>query len=198
MSEKIYGYIRVSSKEQNIDRQLFALDEFGVAHKNIFIDKQSGKNFERPAYKKLIKRLKANDTLVIKSIDRLGRNYDELLEQWNIITKQKKVYIVVLDCPLLNTTQYKDSIHKLIADIFLQVISYFAETERNFIHQRQAEGIIAAKKRGVKFGRRPLKPPDSFKKIYIEWLNGNISARKAAKILNVSHHTFIKWAKNPT
>ena len=150
---KSYGYIRVSTKEQNEDRQLIAMREFGIAYEDIIVDKQSGKDFDRPGYKKLMKKLKAGDTLVIKSIDRLGRNYDEILEQWRHITKEKHVGIVVLDMPLLDTRQGRDLTGVLIADIVLQLLSYVAQTEREFNRQRQAEGIAVAKARGVHFGR---------------------------------------------
>ena len=148
-----YGYVRVSTREQNEQRQVVALKEYGIAEKRIYMDKQSGKDFERPNYKRLIRKIKNGDTLVIKSIDRLGRNYDEILEQWRIITKEKQAAIVVLDMPLLDTKQNRDLTGTLIADIVLQLLSYVAQTEREFIRQRQAEGIAAAKARGVKFGR---------------------------------------------
>ena len=152
MTGKIYGYIRVSSKEQNEDRQRIAMQEFGVAENCIFMDKQSGKDFDRPGYKRLMQKLKPDDTLVIKSIDRLGRNYEEILEQWRFITKKRQAAIVVLDMPLLDTRQGRDLTGTLIADIVLQLLSYVAQTEREFIRQRQAEGIAATKARGVKFG----------------------------------------------
>lgn len=196
MSEKIYGYIRVSSKDQHDDRQRLALLNFGVPAQNITVDKQSGKDFSRPAYKYLIRKLKPDDTLVIKSIDRLGRNYSEILEQWRIITKEKKSSIVVLDMPLLDTRREKDLIGTLLADVVLQLLSFVAETEREFIHQRQAEGIAAAKARGVKFGRQPLPRPDNYEEVYQKWQQGQLSARKAAKILGVSHFTFLRWVKN--
>lgn len=194
MSEKIYGYIRVSSKDQNEDRQCVAMREFGVADNCIFTDKQSGKNFDRPGYKQLIKKLKPGDTLIIKSIDRLGRNYHEILEQWRMITKKKQAAIVVLDMPLLDTRLGKDLTGTLIADIVLQLLSYVAQTEREFIRQRQAEGIEAAKQRGVRFGRKPKERPSEFKLLCIQWRNKQISARKAAAQLNITHRTFIKWA----
>ena len=148
-----YGYARVSTKEQNELRQLIALREFGLTDRAIFVDKQSGKDFDRRSYQRLLRKLKDGDTLVIKSIDRLGRNYEEILEQWRIITKEKSAAIVVLDMPLLDTRRNRDLTGTLIADIVLQLLSYVAQTEREFIHQRQAEGIAAAKARGVKFGR---------------------------------------------
>lgn len=196
MSNKIYGYIRVSTKDQNEDRQRIALLEFGVPQKNIYTDKQSGKNFERPQYKKLLKLLKKGDTLIIKSIDRLGRNYAEIIEQWRIITKDKKVDIVVLDISLLDTRQSHDLIGTLIADLTLQILSYVAQTELEFNRQRQAEGIAAAKARGVKFGGIPKERPIEFNSVREEWEKGEISARKAAKRLGVTHPTFLKWAKS--
>ena len=195
MSEKIYGYIRVSSKDQHDDRQRLALLNFGVSVQNIFIDRQSGKDFNRPAYKHLLRTLKSDDTIVVKSIDRLGRNYAEILEQWRIITKDKKAAIVVLDMPLLDTRHKRDLIGTLIADLVLQLLSYVAETEREFIRQRQREGIEAAKIRGVKFGRRPIPKPQNYDEVYQKWKNGDISARKAAKLLSVSHFTFLRWIK---
>ena len=195
MKEKIYGYIRVSTKEQNEDRQRIALLDFGVPQKNIYMDKQSGKNFERPQYQNLLRRLKQGDTLIIKSIDRLGRNYAEIIEQWRVITKDKKVDIVVLDISLLDTRQCHDLMGTFIADLTLQILSYVAQAEREFNHQRQAEGIAAAKARGVKFGGTPKKRPIEFNVVYEEWKKGEISARKAAKILGVTHPTFLKWTK---
>ncbi len=148
MKNNVYGYVRVSTKEQNEARQVIAIREFGVDEQNIFVEKQSGKDFNRPQYKRLLRKLKAGDTLVIKSIDRLGRNYDEIIEQWRIITKEKQAAIVVLDMPLLDTRQGRDLTGTLIADIVLQLLSYVAQTEREFIRRRQAEGIAAAKKTG--------------------------------------------------
>lgn len=194
MKEKIYGYIRVSSREQKEDRQCIAMREFGVPDDCVFIDKQSGKDFERPGYRKLMKIIKPADTLVIKSIDRLGRNYEEILKQWRIITKEKQAAIVVLDMPLLDTRQGRDLTGTLIADIVLQLLSYVAQTEREFIRQRQAEGIAAAKARGVRFGRKPMNRPNEFESVCREWEAGTISARKAAKQLGITHRTFIKWA----
>ena len=164
-----YGYVRVSTKEQNELRQLIALRDFGIEDKHIYIDKQSGKDFVRTNYRKLIRKIKNGDTIVIKSIDRLGRNYDEILEQWRIITKEKQVAIVVLDMPLLNTKQNRDLTGTLIADIVLQLLSYVAQTEREFIRQRQAEGIAAAKQQGVKFGRRPKAKPPEYENLKKLW-----------------------------
>ena len=195
MREKIYGYIRVSTKEQNEDRQRIALINFGVPQKNIYMDKQSGKNFERPQYQNLLRHLKEGDTLIVKSIDRLGRNYAEIIEQWRFITKDKKVDIVVLDISLLDTRQCHDLLGTFIADLTLQILSYVAQAEREFNHQRQAEGIAAAKARGVKFGSIPKERPFEFNAVREEWKKGKISARKAAKLLGITHPTFLKWAK---
>ena len=190
-----YGYVRVSTKDQNEDRQIIAMEQFGVERKNIFLDKQSGKDFARPGYRRLLRKLKPNDTLVIKSIDRLGRNYDEVLEQWRLLTKEKQVDIVVLDMPLLDTRKGRDLIGTLISDIVLQLLSYVAQTEREFIHQRQAEGIAAAKARGVKFGRKPKERPAEYEHLRDEWRAGRISARAAARQLGVAHRTFMKWVE---
>ena len=191
---KIYGYMRVSTREQNEERQRLAMFEFGIAERDIYMDKQSGKNFERPDYKRLIRKLKPGDTLVIKSIDRLGRNYEEILEQWRMITREKMAAIVVLDMPLLDTRQGRDLTGTLIADIVLQLLSYVAQTEREFIHQRQAEGIAAAKARGVRMGRSPMEIPENFALVYDRWKRGEVSGRGAAKLLGVAQHTFTKWA----
>jgi len=190
----LYGYIRVSTKEQNEDRQRLAMHEFGITDREIYMDKLSGKDFERPNYKRLIKKLKPGDTLVIKSIDRLGRNYEEILEQWRILTREKKAAIVVLDIPLLDTRQGRDLTGTLIADIVLQLLSYVAQTEREFIRQRQAEGIAAAKARGVHMGRAPMEIPEGFSVAYDKWKCGELSGRGAARLLGVSQHTFAKWA----
>ena len=187
----VYGYVRVSSRDQNEARQLIAMKDFGVDR--IYTDKQSGKNFDRPQYKRMVKKLKPDDILVIKSIDRLGRNYEEILEQWRCIAKEKGAAIVVLDMPLLDTRKNKDLTGILIADIVLQLLSYVAQTEREFIHQRQKEGIEAAKARGVKFGRVPIPKPDNYEEVHDLWQAGKISGRKAAGLLNVSHYTFYNW-----
>ena len=189
-----YGYARVSTKEQNEQRQIVALEEFGLDRKQIFTDKQSGKDFERTNYRKLVRRLKEGDTLVVKSIDRLGRNYEEILEQWRIITKDKGAAIVVLDMPLLDTRRNRDLTSTLIADIVLQLLSYVAQTEREFIRQRQAEGIAVAKAQGVRFGRPPLAQPEEFPAVHQAWLKKEISAREAARRLSVTHKTFLRWA----
>ena len=188
----MYGYIRVSTREQNEDRQIAAMLEFGVSKRNMIMEKLSGKDFQRPLYQRLMKKIKPNDTLVIKSIDRLGRNYEEILDQWRLITKEKKVSIVVLDMPLLDTHSERDLTGTLIADIVLQLLSYVAQTERDFLHQRQKEGIEAAKRRGVRFGREPLKKPANFKKVRNSWHCGEISGREASRQLGVSHNTFRK------
>ena len=195
MENQIYGYIRVSSRDQNEERQVIAMREFGIAEKNLVIDKQSGKDFVRPGYRRLLRKLKPNDTLVIKSIDRLGRNYDEVLEQWRLLTKEKQVDIVVLDMPPLDTRKGRDLIGTLISDIVLQLLSYVAQTEREFIHQRQAEGIAAAKARGVKFGRKPKERPAEYEHLRDEWRAGRISARAAAQKLGITHRMFIKWVE---
>ena len=193
-----YGYARVSTKEQNEVRQLIALTAFGVAADAIFVDKQSGKNFERMQYRKLIRKLKDGDTLVVKSIDRLGRNYEEILEQWRVITKEKRAAIVVLDMPLLDTRQKRDLTGTLIADIVLQLLSYVAQTEREFIRQRQAEGIAAANARGVRVGGQPMQRPENFPLVQQRWERGEISARQAAEQLKITHRTFLRWVKEKT
>lgn len=190
-----YGYARVSTKEQNEQRQLIALKTFGISERHIFIDKQSGKDFNRTNYKRLLRKVKSGDTIVIKSIDRLGRNYDEILEQWRVITKEKQVAIVVLDMPLLDTKRNRDLTGTLIADIVLQLLSYVAQTEREFIRQRQAEGIAAAKERGVKFGRRSMERPPEFEYLKALWKQNELSAREAAKRLGITHSTFLRWAR---
>ena len=192
-----YGYARVSSKEQNEQRQMIALTEFGIVEKNIYMDKQSGKDFDRPRYKRLVKKLRPGDLLVIQSIDRLGRNYGEILEQWRVITKEKRVDIVVLDMPLLDTrAQSQDLTGTFIADLVLQILSYVAQTEREFIHQRQAEGIAAAKARGVKFGRPRKVLPEGFGEVKARWECGELSARAAGKLLGVTHRSFLLWAQD--
>lgn len=191
-----YGYVRVSTREQHEDRQLFAMRDFGVTEDNIFLDKQSGKDFNRQAYRKLMKKIKPGDTLVIKSIDRLGRDYGEILEQWRIITREKQAAVVVIDIPLLDTRQKgRDLTGTFIADLVLQILSYVAQTEREFIHQRQAEGIKAAKARGVRFGRPPLERPEIFQTLVEAWERNDISAREAGRRLGVSYKTFQAWAK---
>lgn len=195
MKKITYGYIRVSSRDQNEDRQLIAMRQFGVEDTHIFMDKQSGKDFNRPQYQALVAGLQEGDTLVVKSIDRLGRNYEEILEQWRVITKEKKAAIVVLDMPLLDTRMGRDLTGTLIADIVLQLLSYVAQTEREFIRQRQKEGIAAAKEKGVRFGPVPMERPDQFNACFHEWQQGRLSARAAARTLGVDHKTFLKWTK---
>ena len=168
---------------------------FGVAPEKIFVYRLSGKDFNRPQYQKLLRRLKREDIFVVKSIDRLGRNYSEILEQWRILTKKKCVAVIVLDMPLLDTRNKKDFLGTLIADLFLQIMSAFAQLERDFIRRRQAEGIVSAKARGVKFGRPPLKRPENYFAVRNEWRLGKISACKAGKILGVNPQTFLRWAR---
>nr|WP_302656523.1 recombinase family protein [uncultured Agathobaculum sp.] len=187
---EIYGYVRVSTRDQNEDQQLIALRELQVPKKNIFIDKQSGKNFERPRYKKLLRRMKKDDLLYIKSIDRLGRNYNEIQEQWRILTKDKGVDIVVLDMPLLDTRRGKDLMGTFLSDIVLQVLSFVAENERMNIRQRQAEGIAAAKAKGVRFGRVPKPLPENFHAVYQRWKRGEITGTAAAKECGMPLSTF--------
>lgn len=190
----IYGYMRVSSKEQNEDRQKIALTEMGVPEKNIYMDKQSGKDFERTQYKRLLRKLNENSVLYIKSIDRLGRNYGELNEQWRIITKEKKADIVVIDMPLLDTRREKNLLGTFISDVVLALLSYVAENERTNIKQRQAEGIVAAKARGVKFGRPPLPIPQNFYQMHKDWRAGKITIEEAAKACNMCPKTFYSKA----
>ena len=185
-----YGYIRVSSREQNEDRQRIALREVGVAEKDLYMDKQSGKDFERPQYKNLLHRLKKDDLLYVKSIDRLGRNYAEILEQWRLITKEKGVDVVVLDMPLLDTRRGKDLMGTFLADIVLQVLSFVAENELDSIRQRQAEGIAAAKARGVRFGRPPLPLPDNFQQVHRAWRGKELTLRQAAELCEMPKDTF--------
>ena len=192
-----YGYIRVSSKEQSIDRQLDAFMKLELDRKNIFIDKQSGKDFERPAYKRLLKRMKKGDLLIIKSIDRFGRNYDEILDQLRIITKVKQVDIFVIDFPLLSTrSKDKDLTGVFISDLVLQILSYVAQTEREFIRQRQAEGIALAKARGVKFGIEKIGLPDGFEAAKEKFIGGELTVIKAAEICGMNYGTFYNYVKN--
>ena len=190
----IYGYMRVSSKEQNEDRQKIALTEMGVPENNIYMDKQSGKDFERTQYKRLLRKLNENSVLYIKSIDHLGRNYGELNEQWRIITKEKKADIVVIDMPLLDTRREKNLLGTFISDVVLALLSYVAENERTNIKQRQAEGIAAAKARGVKFGRPPLPIPQNFYQMHKDWRAGKITIEEAAKACNMCPKTFYSKA----
>ncbi|WP_405373543.1 recombinase family protein [Pseudobutyrivibrio sp.] len=195
LANKIYGYARVSTREQNEERQIIALKEMGVPEKNIFIDKQTGKNFERPQYKKLLKKLDGETILYIKSIDRLGRSYRDLCEQWRIITKEKGADIVVLDMPILDTRKDKNLLGTFISDLILALLSYVAESEYDLIHKRQAEGIAAAKARGVKMGRPPRPLPDNFHEVYQEWKHKKISVAKAAEECGMPQTTFYDRAK---
>ena len=194
MTGNIYGYVRVSTQEQNEARQMTAMRQFGVAEENTVVEKQSGKDFRRPHYRRLVRNLQSGDTLVVKSIDRLGRNYEEILEQWEFITKRRRADIVVLDMPLLDTRQGKDLIGTLIADIVLQLLSYVAQTEREFLRQRQAEGIAEAKKRGVRFGPERIPMPEGFDELAEDWRNGYVSATEAGKQLGISRKTFTRRA----
>jgi DNA invertase Pin-like site-specific DNA recombinase len=191
----VYGYIRVSSKDQKEDRQQIALKEVGVELRNIYIDKQSGKDFNRPQYKKILRKLKKDDLLYIKSIDRLGRNYEEILQQWRILTKEKGVDIVVLDIPLLDTRRGKDLMGTFLSDIVLQVLSFVAENERTNIKQRQAEGIAAAKTQGIKFGRPPLPLPDNFYEVHKAWRSKKITLKQASEACNMPVGTFYGKAR---
>lgn len=190
-----YGYARVSSKDQNVSRQLIALSEAGIDRKKIYVDKKSGKDFDRRSYQRLISKMKPGDALFVKSIDRFGRNYDEIQQEWHRITKEKKCDIVILDMPLLDTRSSNefDLTGKLIADIVLQLMAFAANFERDEIKTRQAEGIAAAKERGVRFGRSPKPIPLGFDDVAAVYREGKISARKAAEMLDVSHPTFLKW-----
>ena len=188
-----YGYARVSSRDQNEERQLIALAAAGIVGKSVYLDKQSGKDFDRPAYRRLIRRLKPGDVIFIKAIDRLGRDYREILEQWRFITQEKRADIVGLDMPLLDTrSRDGDLTGTLIADLVLQILSYVAETERQNIRQRQAEGIAAAKARGVRFGARRMELPEDFHAVHHAWLQGEVSARMAAARLGISCQTFLR------
>ena len=189
-----YGYVRVSTKDQNEDRQYIALRELCIPEENIFMDKQSGKDFVRPQYRRLVRRLKKDDLLYVKSIDRLGRNYTEILEQWRILTKEKGADIVVLDMPLLDTRRGKDLMGTFLSDIVLQVLSFVAENERDNIRQRQAEGIAAAKARGVRFGRPPLPLPDNFHMLHQAWRGQKITLRQAARACGMPTGTFYSKA----
>ncbi|MBO5589323.1 MAG: recombinase family protein [Anaerovibrio sp.] len=195
MGNRIYGYIRVSTLAQKEDRQWLAMEKFGVPKECVFADKQSGRTFDRPAYNQLLDKLKQGDTLVVKSLDRLGRNYEEMIEQLDIITRKKEVALVVLDLPLVDTRQkhVNDITSKLISNLVIQIFSYVAQKERELNIQRTTEGIAAAKARGVKFGRKTLTRPMDFEVVRCQWEKGNISERKAARALGVSRPTFHKW-----
>ena len=186
----VYGYARVSSRDQNEDRQMTVLQELSIPEKNIFLDKQSGKDFERPAYKRMVRRVRKNDLLYIKSIDRLGRNYEEIQNQWRILTKDKGIDICVIDMPLLDTRRGKDLVGTFLSDIVLQVLSFVAENERTNIRQRQAEGIAAAKARGVRFGRPPSPLPENFHEVYQLWKSGKVTGTAAAELCGMPLSTF--------
>jgi len=191
-----YAYIRVSSKDQNPERQLSAMREMGIDEKCIFMDYMSGKSFERPKYRQLLKKMKKGDLLVIKSIDRLGRNYEEILEQWRELTKERQIDIQVLDMPLLNTASEVDGLTGIfIADIVLQILAYVAETERAFIKQRQAEGIAIAKAKGVHFGNKRKEIPDCYQYVFDKWMDGEITAEAAANVIGISISTFYRRCK---
>ena len=194
MASTIFGYIRVSTKEQCEERQRIALRSFPVEKDKIFMDTLSGKDFDRPQYQKLLRKLRKGDILVVKSIDRLGRNYEEILNQWRLITKEKRADIVVLDMPLLDTRHTgKDLTGTFVADLDLQILSYVAQTERENIHQRQMEGIAAAKLRGVKFGRPRKDVPEQFWKLKEDWENEKITSREAVRQLSIAQDTFLRW-----
>lgn len=188
-----FGYVRVSSKDQNVERQLVAMESLKIPEKNLYVEKISGKDFDRPEYQRLLKDLIEDDVLYVKSIDRLGRNYEDIIEQWRFITKEIGADIVVIDMPLLDTRKGKDLVGTLIADIVLQLLSFVAQSERESIRQRQAEGIAVAKARGVRFGRRCMQIPKTFENVYWLWKHDEISAREASRRLNVDFKTFKKW-----
>ena len=190
-----YGYVRVSTREQNEDRQILALNEVRIPEENIFVDRQSGKDFGRPMYRQMVKKLRKEDLLYVKSIDRLGRNYEEILEQWRLLTKKKRVDIVVLDMPLLDTRRGKDLMGTFLSDIVLQVLSFVAENERGNIRQRQKEGIEAAKQRGVQFGRPPKPLPENFGRVYKRWMRQEITVAQAAEMCRMSVPTFYRRAE---
>ncbi len=191
----VYGYVRVSSREQNEDRQIIAMREMQVPEENIYIDKQSGKDFNRPQYKRLVRRIKSDDLIYIKSIDRLGRNYEEILEQWKVITKEKRADLFVMDMPLLDTRREKNLLGTFISDLVLALLSYVAENERVTIRQRQAEGIAAAKARGVHFGRTPKPLPGNFYEVYQQWKMKKITVSEAAQMCGMPQTTFFHRAK---
>lgn len=193
--QKIYGYMRVSTREQNEDRQRIALLGMGVSEDHIYMDKLSGKDFERPQYKKLLRKLDEKSILFVESIDRLGRNYEDLNEQWRIITKEKGADIVVIDMPILDTRQEKNLLGTFISDIVLTLLSYIAECERANIRQRQAEGIAAAKARGVRFGRPPIPFSDNFYEVHRQWKEKKLTLSQAAKACNLAESTFFDKAR---
>lgn len=192
MSSKVYGYVRVSTRGQNEDRQVIAMQNYGIADEQIVVEKQSGKDFDRPIYRRLLRRMRTGDTLVITSLDRLGRNYDEIQEQWRFISKERGIAIVVLDMPLLNTKENAELIGQFITDLVLQLLSFVAQTERESIRTRQREGIEAAKARGVRFGRPRLQLPEGFSTIVKKWREGAFTAQEAAQRLGFSRSTFFR------
>ncbi|MEH2956643.1 recombinase family protein [Candidatus Merdisoma sp. JLR.KK006] len=192
MKKNVYGYVRVSTREQNVERQLIALEKIGVPQAKIFIDRQSGKDFRRPAYQKMVKKLKAGDIVVTKSIDRLGRNYEEIKEQWRILTKEIGADIIIQDMPLLDTTKSRDLLGSFISDVVLQLLSFVAENERNNIRIRQAEGIEAAKRRGVRFGKPAIPVPENFSELYLRWEQGSITINEFAQLCNMGRSTIYK------
>ncbi len=194
----IYGYVRVSTREQNEDRQMIALGKMEVPEENIYIDKQSGKDFERPMYNRMLQRLQEDDLIYVKSIDRLGRNYEEILEQWRVLTKEKKVDIVVIDMELLDTRRGKDLMGTFLSDVVLQILSFVAENERKNIRERQKEGIEAAKMRGVQFGRPKRDLPDNFIQVCYRWKRGEILGKEAARLCGIPLTTFYGRAKEIT
>ena len=196
MPSQLYGYMRVSSQDQIEDRQRCALAPFGIPKRNLYLDKQSGKNFNRPAYQQLMRKLTQGDLLIIKSIDRLGRNYADVIEQWRVITREKKADIKVLDMPLLDTTYCKDILGTFISDLVLQVLSFAAQLERDHLRQRQAEGIAAAKARGVVFGKEALALPKGFINLFRRWRNGELSAEETAALCGFSRRTLYEKTKN--
>ena len=187
---EVYGYVRVSSIDQNEDRQMMAMNKLKIAEENIFTDKQSGKNFNRPAYQKLVKKLKCGDLLYISSIDRLGRNYEEIQKEWRILTREKGVDIAVIDMPLLDTRRGKDLVGTFLADVVLQILSFVAENERENIRKRQAEGIRVAKMRGVRFGRPIKNPPENFAEIIKRWERGKMSFSEVLQETGLKQATF--------
>ena len=191
----VYGYVRVSSKDQNEDRQVITMRDMQIPEENIFIDKQSGKDFNRPQYKRLLRKVKENDLIYIKSIDRLGRNYGEILEQWKIITKDKGVDLYVIDMPILDTRREKNLLGTFISDLVLTLLSYVAENERATIRQRQAEGIAAAKARGIHFGRTPKPLPENFYEVYQQWKMKKITIKEAAEQCGMPQTTFFEKAR---
>lgn len=195
MDANKYAYVRVSAVDQHEDRQLYALEPFNIPKSNIFIEKQSGKDFNRKKYRSLIRKLKPGDLLYLHSIDRLGRNYEEILEQWRILIKEKRIDIIVLDMPPLDTTQYKDLLGTFIADLILNILSYVAHTEREKMLVRQREGIAAARIRGVKFGRKPLPEPDNFDEIVSRWRNKEITGEQAAALCGFTRYTLYQRTK---